>query len=53
MLRFPTKSCKPYFYIINTNTQGYITLNKIIIGIASIGVRKVSQWATKCVTKIL
>ena len=50
-LRFPTKQRKLYFHIINIHTQGYITLNKYIIGIASIGLPKVNMWATKCVTK--
>ena len=50
-LRFPTKQRKPYFHIINIHTQGYITLNKYIIGIAIIGLPKVKLWATKCVTK--
>ena len=50
-LRFPTKQRKLYFHIINIHTQGYTTLNKYIIGIASIGLLKVSLWATKCVTK--
>ena len=50
-LRFPTKQRKLYFHIINIHTQGYITLNKYIIGIASIGLPKVNLWATKCVTK--
>ena len=42
---------KLHFHIINLRTQGYITLNKYIIGIASIGLPKVNMWATKCVTK--
>ena len=50
-LRFLTKQRKLDFYIINIHTQGYITLNKYIIGIGSIGLPKVSLWATKCVTK--
>ena len=50
-LRFPTKQRKLYFHIINIHTKGYITLNKYIIGIASIGLPKVNLWATKCVTK--
>ena len=32
------------------HTQGYITLNKYITAIASIGLPKVNLWATKCVT---
>ena len=50
-LPFPTKQRKFYFHIINIHTQGYITLNKCIIGIAIIGLPKVNLWATKCVTK--
>ena len=46
-----TKQRKLYFYIINIHTQGYITLNKYIIGIAIIGLPKLNLWATKCVTK--
>ena len=40
-----------FLHIINVYTQGYITLNKYIIGIASIGLPKVNLWTTKCVTK--
>ena len=50
-LCFPTKQRKLYFHIINIHTQGYITLNKYIIGIAIIGLPKVNLWSTKCVTK--
>ena len=50
-LCFPTKQRKLNFHIINIHTQGYITLNKYIIGIAIIGLPKVNLWATKCVTK--
>ena len=50
-LQFPTKQRKLYFHIINNHTQGYITHNKYIIGIASIGLPKVNLPATKCVTK--
>ena len=50
-LRLPTKQRKLCFHIINIHTQGYITLHKYIIGIASIGLPKVNLWATKCVTK--
>ena len=50
-LCFPTKQGKLYFHIISIHTQGYITLNNYIIGIASIGLPKVNLWATKCVTK--
>ena len=50
-LVFRTKQRKLYFHIINIHTQGYITLNKYTIGIASIGLPKVDLWATKCVTK--
>ena len=35
-LRFPTKQRKLNFYIIIIHTQGYITFNKYIIGIATI-----------------
>ena len=52
---FPTKQRKLHLHIINIHTQGYITLNKYIIGIAInnsiIGLPKVNMWATKCVTK--
>ena len=51
-LCFPTKQRKCYFHIINIPAQGYITLNKYIIGISSIGSPKVNLWASKCVTKI-
>ena len=50
-LHFPTKHSKLYFHIINIHSQGYITLLKYIIGIASKGLPKVHLWATKCVTK--
>ena len=50
-LRFPTKHSKLNFPLINIHTQGYITPNKHIIGIASIGLTKVSLWETKCLTK--
>ena len=50
-LRFPKKKHELYFHIININTQGYITLNKYIICIDSIGLAKVSLWATKFVNK--
>ena len=50
-LYFPTKQHNLYFHIINNHTQGYITLNKYIFGIASIGLPKVNLWVTKCVTK--
>ena len=43
---FPRKQHKLYFYIINIHTQGYITLTKYIIGIASRGLPKVNLWAT-------
>ena len=33
------------------HTQGYIALNKYILGIASNGLPKVNLWATNCVTK--
>ena len=49
--RFPTKEHKLYIHIIIIHIQGYITLNKYIVGIASRGLPKVSLWATKCVTK--
>ena len=49
-LRFPTKQHKLYFHIINIHTQGYITLNKYILCIASRGLPKLSLWVTKCVT---
>ena len=42
------KTAETLLYI---HTQGYITLNKYIIAIASIGLPKVNLWATKCVTK--
>ena len=45
------KQRKLYFHIINIHTQGYITLNRYILGIAIIGLPTVSLWATKCVTK--
>ena len=48
---FPTKQHKHYFDILNIHAQGCITLNKYIIGIASIALPKVNLWATKCVTK--
>ena len=50
-LCFPIKKRKLNFHIINIHTQGYITLNKYIIGIDSIGLPKVCLWATKCETK--
>ena len=50
-LCFLTKQYKLYFHIINIHTQGYITLNKYIIGIDSFGLPKINLWATKCVTK--
>ena len=50
-LCFPTKKCKLYFHMINIQTQGYITLNKYILGIAIIGLPKVKLWASKCGTK--
>ena len=50
-LCFPKKYRKLYFHITNIHTQCYITLNKHIIGIVSIGLPKVNLWATKCVTK--
>ena len=50
-LQFPTKQRKLYFHIISIDTQGYITLNKYIMGIASKGLPKVNLWATKSVTK--
>ena len=50
-LHFPTIQCKLYFHIINIHTQGYITLNRYIIGIDSKGLPKVGLWETKCVTK--
>ena len=46
-LRFPTKQGKLYFHITNIHTQGYITLNKYLIGIANTGLPKVNLWATK------
>ena len=49
---FLTKQRKLYFLILNIHTQGYITRNKYIIGIASIGLPKVNLWETKYVTKI-
>ena len=49
-LLYPTKLD---FHIINIHTQGYITLNKYMIGIASIRLPKVNMWATKWVTKRL
>ena len=48
---FSDKTAEILFHIINIHIQCYITLNKYIIGIASIGLPKVSLWATKCVTK--
>ena len=39
------------FHIKNIHTQGYNTLNKYSLGIASIRLPKVSLWTTKCVTK--
>ena len=36
---FLTKQRKVNFHIINIHTEGYITLNKYIIGIASIGLK--------------
>ena len=48
---FLKKQRNLYFHIINIHAQGYITLNKCIIGIASTGLPKVNLWATKCVTK--
>ena len=50
-LYFLTKQHNLYFQIINTHTQGYITFNKYLFGIASIGLPKVSLWVTKCTTK--
>ena len=50
---FSDKTAKLYFHIININTQGYITLSKYIIGIASIGLPRVNLLATKYVTKRL
>ena len=38
----PTKQRTLYFHIIDIHTQGYIALNKYIIGIASIGLPKVN-----------
>ena len=49
--KFPTKQRKLYSHIINIHTQGFITPNKYIIGIARIGLPKLNLWATKCVTK--
>ena len=50
-LCLPTKQRKLDFHIVNIHTHGYITLNKNIFGIVSIGLPKVNLWATKCVTK--
>ena len=50
-LCFPTKKRKLYFHITNIHIQGYMTLNKYLIAIDSIGLPKVSLWATKFVTK--
>ena len=50
-IRFPTKQRKLYFHIINSHSQGYITLNKYIICIASTRLPKVNLRATKYVTK--
>ena len=50
-LRFLTKQRTLYFQIINTHTQGYISLKKYIFGIAIKALPKVSLWVTKCVTK--
>ena len=46
---FLTKQGTLYFHMINIHTQGYITLNKYIIGIAIIGLPKVNLWATNTV----
>ena len=46
-LCFPTKKCKLCFHMIDIHTRGYITLNRYIIGIASIGLPKVNLWATE------
>ena len=43
-LCYPKKQRNLYFHILNMHTQGYITLNKYIIGIASIGLPKVNLW---------
>ena len=51
ILRSPTKQRKTYFHIINIHTQGYITLNKCIIGITIIELPKVNLWANRCVSK--
>ena len=53
ILRFPTNPRELYFHIVNIHTQGYTTLNKYIICIASTGLPKVKMWATKCVAKRL
>ena len=45
-LRFQKIQRKLYFHIINIHTHGYITHNKYINVIASIGLPKVNQWAT-------
>ena len=50
-LCFLTKQRNLYFHIINTHTEGYITLNNYKFGMASIELPKVSLWVTKCVTK--
>ena len=42
---FFTKQRKLYFHIINIHTQGHITLNKYIIGIAIIRLPKINLWA--------
>ena len=52
-LCFLTKQRNLNFHIINTRTQGCITLNKNIFGFAIIGLPKVNLWVTKCVTKRL
>ena len=42
---FSDKTAETLFHIINIHTQGYITLNKYIIGIATIGLPTVNLWA--------
>ena len=48
---FSDKTAKTFFSHNKIHTQGYITLNRYIIGIASIRLPKLTLWATKCVTK--